>query len=270
MKITVIPDIHQDLTTFNKYKDNDGIVICLGDYVDNPNAKEWWNTEDHNPVKVIQTVLEWKKADPEHHIMMLGNRDDSYLGDDCTVKGHQIQYKDEIKEALEAARPYMDIIYSSGNYIFSHAGITEDFKLRLSRKYNADTTESFIKKVNDAFHSGELPFLGHLGIDQSQHKEVDANFLLVKPDNLIIMNAYPEMIQIVGHTEEPEQLWIQYEGKEAGVIVVDSKSHEPIVIDTDTFKMHANNERCIVTDKKVQEAKAFFQQQLETQAAFFF
>lgn len=123
MKHIIIPDVHGRIFWEKaiKQKSSDDIVIFLGDYLD-PYPNENISKEDtlFNFIKIINL----KKSDPEHYILLLGNHDLGYLwGEYFCSSRHWYEKHEELHQLYQDNHDLFDLFYQYNNIIFSHAGV---------------------------------------------------------------------------------------------------------------------------------------------------
>lgn len=152
MKVIVIGDIHgrnewksiADLsilsTTPNLKTDYDKYIF-LGDYVDS------FTITGNVILENLKEIVQLKKNYPDNIVLLLGNHDLHYLFSYETHRcsGYNsifaLDYKQIFNENIDLFEP----IYQIGNYIFSHAGISnqwwekflKNIKLRKNTKFNS-------------------------------------------------------------------------------------------------------------------------------------
>ncbi|MCF0126065.1 MAG: metallophosphoesterase [Clostridia bacterium] len=231
MKLLCIPDIHQDLSTFEKYADFEKYqkIILIGDYCDAWESKEWWMDLKHNPIQILKKLVNLKKKYPDILELCLGNHDWAYFGydkDSDNVSGHQHLHHAEIREFFIKNKEFFKIAYGTGKYLFSHAGFSDDFVTSLEA--NPESAEDIANKANAVYLSGEMNF-DHRGFDPYGDDRTE-RCLWIRPNALATWNGF-KGVQIVGHTE-CGLLKIVHEDEI--IYIADSRNHEyALEIDTD-------------------------------------
>lgn len=197
MNILVIPDVHG--RTFwgeavNKYKDKVDKIVFLGDFFD---PYEKMNIDD--VIANYESVIKLKKDKSDKVVILLGNHDLEYLIPNSVKSNrHDFPNGKKIFEALHKGREYSDIIHEekiNGNrYIFTHAGITQDWLKgqNLSSDINADEIRELFKKsplkftdVVSFWRGGQYPTGSPVWSD-SNEKQMSDNM--------------EGVVQITGHT----------------------------------------------------------------------
>ena len=140
-KILCIPDVHsrkfwRDAVSNNVDKVDK--VIFLGDYLDpyqneieeNPELMECNNFYDsENLLKMLEDIVLLKKNDSDKYVLLCGNHTCSYIWSEFdaatrTDRKNWKKYHNFFLENLE----YFNLSCVEGNYIFTHAGITNGWK----------------------------------------------------------------------------------------------------------------------------------------------
>lgn len=122
MKHIVIGDLHGkncwrdiDIDAFDK-------VIFLGDYVDH------WTLPDAEIFRNLNEIIELKKANPEKVELLLGNHDVQYLYyPHYLCSGFRPSMQRLLTAQFNANRQLFKVAYQKGKYLFSHAGVTNQW-----------------------------------------------------------------------------------------------------------------------------------------------
>ena len=209
MRTIVLGDIHGHESwkyILEKEKDKFDKCIFLGDYFDN-----FSNTLGQLQANNFREILKLKKDSPDKYILLYGNHDHSYYGEDHCSGYHrenQSLYASIIKEGVENG--LIDLIYVQDNTIFSHAGVSEYWMKRVAFK------ESLNELNFKDLHLSALDF-NELFYDQSYSgNHIAQSPIWIRPQALLSqkMELTKDYIQIVGHTHigKPENiegwLWI--------------------------------------------------------------
>lgn len=141
-----------------------------------------------------EICLEARKNRKIH--LCLGNHDFSYLNgveksEHCS--GFQWYGRFDIQEALEENIDLLNVVYQSGEYLISHAGITKTFLKSLCLENPLDINQRFKE------HRMSLAFCGY----NRYGDDVTQGPLWVRPDSLH-KDKLDNYKQIVGHTKVPE------------------------------------------------------------------
>ncbi len=122
MKHIVIGDLHGkncwrdiDIDAFDK-------VIFLGDYVDH------WTLPDAEIFRNLNEIIELKIANREKVELLLGNHDVQYLYyPNYLCSGFRPGMQRLLTAQFNANRQLFKIAYQKGKYLFSHAGVTNQW-----------------------------------------------------------------------------------------------------------------------------------------------
>lgn len=200
MKHLIIGDLHGkviwqkiDINFYDK-------IIFVGDYVDH------WTLPDKVIYENLQNIIKLKRQYNEKIELLLGNHDVQYLHyPHYLCSGFRTSMQRSLSFLFNNNRDIFKAAYQRGNYIISHAGITnkwfKDFKdLRIVQliEDEQDTVADLINKVENTVHRWILHQAGSSrggegpgGITWADRKELIADML----------NGYH---QIVGHTVIPK------------------------------------------------------------------
>jgi hypothetical protein len=124
MKIIAIGDTHgRDIwENIVKVEEDFDKFIFIGDYFD---TRE--DIDVSIQIKNFSKILEFKKSNPDKVFLLMGNHDYHYLkGCGETYSGYQHYAAMDINEVLQPALTsgYLQVCHVYGEYIFSHAGLT--------------------------------------------------------------------------------------------------------------------------------------------------
>lgn len=125
-KILVCGDLHAKYNILEmvkeKAKDFDK-VIFLGDYVDD------WGKVPEASYNLLNSLIEWEKAEPKKVILLWGNHDLSeYYGGAFICSGYQPLVHSCVKDLYEDNLDLFQLTYYYKNYLFSHAGLTRGWQ----------------------------------------------------------------------------------------------------------------------------------------------
>lgn len=166
----IIPDIHG--RTFWKEavaeRKPDETVVFLGDYLD-PYVDEWEGAQDIEfewPKREdafdlwgqtwsnFNEIIEYKKSDPKHVILLLGNHDLHYIYSRMDTGGRYDHiHAPEIRKKIEGNKDIFQLAYeetvNGKRFIFSHAGI---HRLWINDWFGpVVTNENVVDYLNNAF-----------------------------------------------------------------------------------------------------------------------
>lgn len=158
-KILIIPDVHgrkfwhkapEIINSVDK-------VVFLGDYLD-PYPCE--NISKLDAIREFKDIIEFKRSNPDKVILLLGNHDCAYCFNFGSASRYDYKNKVEIKSLFKKTMDIFRLYYKEGRYLFSHAGITNDWLKTYLPEYDVErfttlTTKElipFLWKIS--FHRG--------------------------------------------------------------------------------------------------------------------
>ena len=197
MRYILIPDVHgRDFWRKHvEHRNPDDIVVFLGDYVD-PYPDE--KITNKAALQGLKDIIELKKSDPEHIILLLGNHDLGYMTRDFCNARHWYKGHDQLHEIFFDNIDLFILSYVAEGFLISHAGVYphwleqcgidlkgfDDFNDQL---HEPKTYDSVVDKLYyiDRYRGGWFPVGSPVWADIR---------CALRYDNL-------DMNQIVGHTQ---------------------------------------------------------------------
>lgn len=221
MKILVIGDLHGHDTwkeiintnTFDK-------VVFIGDYLDSRTR----SCEEQ--LSNFLDILKYKKDDLNDVILLIGNHELHYLdGIDSTYSGHNYGYSFSFNSVLENALKdnLLQMAYKDGQYLFTHAGVSETWCLDNGINY---TTDYIADEINELFKHRRVAFDINRG--GGYGNEIYQSPVWIRPGSLY--NDSVDFMNVIGHTSGGR---IKETDK---YILTDALPNEYIIIDTKTNK----------------------------------
>lgn len=195
MKILIIGDIHGRNEWKKHIKQNFDLVVFLGDYVD---SFDKTNDEIYTNLK---NIIKFKKNNLDNVILLSGNHDIQYMlahpndwNNIYGCSGYRPEAHFDLYDLFNLNKDLFQASYQYNNYIFTHAGITQDwFNNRLYGK----THEPIDEQINEAFKFKYEP-LFDVGIRRGGSHPTGGVFWADKYD--LINDPLKGFKQIVGHT----------------------------------------------------------------------
>lgn len=230
-KILCIPDIHGRKfwreTISNNINKVDK-VIFLGDYLD-PYPEEIMKTPElmectdfcdvQNLLKILEEIVYLKKNEPNKYILLCGNHTCSYIWSKFRA-ATRTDYKnwEKYHKFFLENLDYFNLVWVENNVIFSHAGITENWSLKVWDKLEypkdelssimeiaimfRDTplkyfTKEYIDVISDIsyYRYGESPCGSCEWADLREHVNMKESKTTIVP------KGEDEIFQIFGHTQ---------------------------------------------------------------------
>lgn len=205
MLIGIIPDIHQT-TYFNKMVEDNidhlDKLVFLGDYVDNWEAKKWWNIPSHNPINIVNKVISYKKKYPNKIDLLLGNHCLSYLSKNPhskNVSGHQLEHDEEIAQVFLDNINLFKIAVEYDGWVISHAGFSKTWVYnQINRGWNGQN-ETIIEWCNRMIVERNFHYFDWTGTISPNGDEITQTPTWIRPFSLEKDPCFRK--QIVGHSE---------------------------------------------------------------------
>lgn len=217
-KAFIVPDVHG--REFWKeareaiMDDNIEKVIFLGDYFD-PYDDEGLFIDHDDLVNSFTEIVEFKKANPDRVILLLGNHDVHYLYKNPYCSRHDGEHEDDycalIKDNLDCFKlMHLEDVDVKGytKMLFTHAGLTSGFIKALVRaEYPKDDIIAIVNTVNDNFLASkthENHVLSELLLRVSRFRGgdyYDGSFLWADIREVVPNKFdFDDVYQIFGHT----------------------------------------------------------------------
>jgi hypothetical protein len=101
--------------------ENIGKIIFLGDYVDS------FHVSTPDMVENLRKIVAFAKDYPDRVELLLGNHDIQYIHTENRCSGFRPEAYFDLRDIFEDNRDLFKVASSYGDYIFSHAGVTQRF-----------------------------------------------------------------------------------------------------------------------------------------------
>ena len=219
MKLVAIGDIHgRDIwkQIVAQEQDADEFVF-VGDYFDSFTVK---GPDQYNN---FLDIIEFKKQSKVPVILLIGNHDHHYYPgvDDSGTSGYQTLMAPSIKYIVGDNKQYLQAAYQSGEFVFTHAGLSSEWLDDTIEDWNADNV---VEKVNELFQyqPGKIAYRSYKQVGdqvygaQGYGNEAFQGPIWIRPSALMTANKKTlrkKIIQVVGHTPQDN---IDIEGKSTG------------------------------------------------------
>lgn len=227
MKILAIGDIHgqgiwHDILI--KYIDDVDRVVFVGDYFDSHEKGITAAMQLYN----FKEIMLFRRMYPHKIITLIGNHDYHYLrAVNETYSGYQGTHALEIQAELERNLEDLQVCFVEANYIFCHAGLTNNWCTSMDIDMN-----NLQESVNDLFRFKPVKF-GFRGRDPYGNDITQGPFW-VRPESLK-EDKLKDYKFVVGHTNSKN---IRIGGD---VAIIDALGHKQfLIVDTveDTMAIH--------------------------------
>lgn len=197
MKTVVIGDLH-GLSVWKDIVDYEdpGRVVFVGDYFDS------FEISYDKQIDNFLDLVEYKEKSGGEVILLIGNHDFHYLPyiTDISTSGYQSKYAHLIKHTVETNQHHLQIACQFGDFLITHAGVSEEFMNSNFDKWSEDTV---VEHLNDLFKYKPNKFLFN-GLDPYGDDTYQTP-IWIRPKSLMKANKTSELkrryVQIVGHTQ---------------------------------------------------------------------
>jgi hypothetical protein len=219
MKLVAIGDIHgRDIwkQIVAKEQDADEFVF-VGDYFDS------FTVKGPDQINNFLDIIEFKKQSKVPVTLIIGNHDHHYYPgvDDSGTSGYQTLLAPSIKHVVGDNKQHLQAAYQSGEFIFTHAGLSSEWLDDTIEDWNADNV---VEKVNELFQyqPNKIAYRSYKQVGdqvygaQGYGNESFQGPIWIRPAALMNANKKTlrkKIIQVVGHTPQDN---IDIEGKATG------------------------------------------------------
>ena len=219
MKLVAIGDIHGRniwKQIVAKEQDADEFVF-VGDYFDS------FTVKGPEQINNFLDIIEFKKQSKVPVTLLIGNHDHHYYPgvDDSGTSGYQTLLAPSIKYVVNENKQYLQAAYQSGEFVFTHAGLSSEWLDDSIKGWNADNV---VNKVNELFQyqPGKIAYRSYKQVGdqvygaQGYGNEAFQGPIWIRPSALMNANKKTlrkKIIQVVGHTPQDN---IDIEGKSTG------------------------------------------------------
>lgn len=216
VKYNIIGDIH-GRSSWKNLVDEACINVFVGDFFD---PYQYFSFEDL--ANNFLDVVAYKKAHPDHVVLLYGNHDYEYLPNVCEQSNRYDELNArKITWLLEKHGDMFDgVAYAIGNdYIVTHAGISKPWKERYLSEIEDISPIKMAEAINALWQSNKDVFSFRPNAEPFDYygESPGHSPIWIRPRSLCAYNLYQGMKvkQIVGHTQVSDVV------EKEGVIFVD-------------------------------------------------
>jgi hypothetical protein len=168
-------------------------------------------------------IVEFKKQSKVPVILLIGNHDYHYYPgiEDSGTSGYQTLMAPSIKYVVSDNKQYLQAAYQSGEFVFSHAGLSSEWLDDIVDGWSVDSLDA---TINDLFRfqPQKLAYRSYKQVGSTVYgvggygSETFQGPLWIRPKALMTANKKTlrkQIIQVVGHT--PQET-IDIKGKSTG------------------------------------------------------
>jgi hypothetical protein len=219
MKIVAIGDIHgRDYWKQIIEQEQDAnVFVFVGDYFDS------FTIKGIDQINNFLDIVEFKNQSKVPVILLIGNHDYHYYPgiEDSGTSGYQTLMAPSIKHVVSDNKQYLQVAYQSGEFVFSHAGLSSEWLDDIVDGWSVDSLDA---TINDLFRfqPQKLAYRSYKQVGSTVYgvggygSETFQGPLWIRPKALMTANKKTlrkQIIQVVGHT--PQET-IDIKGKSTG------------------------------------------------------
>jgi UDP-2,3-diacylglucosamine pyrophosphatase LpxH len=198
MRIIALGDTH-GRDTWKKIiaKENFDKIVFIGDYLDSRDG-----ISGETQLQNFIDILQYKRENIDKVVLLFGNHDFHYLPTSREpYSQYQHMFRDQFQNVLVEAidERLLQMCYSHGNFLFSHAGFTKTWcKTKMGNPNPSG--DSFVEGVNTLFLTDPNSFEFTPGESFSwTGDDITQTPIWVRPYSLV-KDKIDRYLQIVGHT----------------------------------------------------------------------
>jgi hypothetical protein len=219
MKLVAIGDIHgRDYwkQIIDQEQDAD-MFVFVGDYFDS------FTIKGPDQINNFLDIVEFKKQSKVPVILLIGNHDYHYYPgiEDSGTSGYQTLMAPSIKHVVSDNKQYLQAAYQSGEFVFTHAGLSSEWLDDIIPGWDVDSLDA---TINDLFRfqPNKLAYRSYKQVGSTVYgvggygSETFQGPIWIRPKALMAANKKTlrkQIIQVVGHT--PQET-IDIKGKSTG------------------------------------------------------
>ena len=219
MKLVAIGDIHgRDYwkQIIDQEQDAD-MFVFVGDYFDS------FTIKGPDQINNFLDIVEFKKQSKVPVILLIGNHDYHYYPgiEDSGTSGYQTLMAPSIKHVVSDNKQYLQAAYQSGEFVFTHAGLSSEWLDDIVDGWSVDSLDA---TINDLFRfqPNKLAYRSYKQVGSTVYgvggygSETFQGPIWIRPKALMAANKKTlrkQIIQVVGHT--PQET-IDIKGKSTG------------------------------------------------------
>ena len=219
MKLVAIGDIHgRDYwkQIIDQEQDAD-MFVFVGDYFDS------FTIKGPDQINNFLDIVEFKKQSKVPVILLIGNHDYHYYPgiEDSGTSGYQTLMAPSIKHVVSDNKQYLQAAYQSGEFVFTHAGLSSEWLDDIVPGWDVDSLDA---TINDLFRfqPNKLAYRSYKQVGSTVYgvggygSETFQGPIWIRPKALMAANKKTlrkQIIQVVGHT--PQET-IDIKGKSTG------------------------------------------------------
>lgn len=188
-KILIVPDVHgrkfwrkapEMINSVDK-------VVFLGDYLD---PYPWEDISRLDAINEFKDIIEFKRSNPDKVVLLLGNHDCAYCFDFGSASRYDYENEFEIKSLFKENMDIFRLYYQEDRYLFSHAGVTNDWLKTYLPEYDMERFTTLTTKEL-------VPFLWKISLFRGGYDNTGS----IIWSDVREEDREPTFYQIFGHTQ---------------------------------------------------------------------
>jgi hypothetical protein len=238
MKIVAIGDIHGHDSwkqIIDKEQDADQFVF-VGDYFDS------FTVKGLDQINNFLDIIEFKNQSKASVVLLIGNHDYHYYPgiEDSGTSGYQTLMAPSIQAVINDNKHNLQLIYKSGEFVFSHAGLSSEWLDDTFVKWDLETLDDAVNSLF-TYQPNKIAYRSFKYYDYENNQatlaggfggETFQGPIWIRPKALMEANydtLRNQIIQVVGHTTRKQ---IDIEGKATGgrYYFIDTLPREYLVV----------------------------------------
>lgn len=231
MKTVILGDTHgRDIWKKIVEKEKPEKVIFIGDYFDS------FNIDGNKQIENFKDIIQYKVDNP-NTVLLIGNHDFHYMPEaQERYSGYQPGFQYYIAGLIDLHREHLTMAHREGNYLFTHAGVTQTWWNKWWNIVRIPTLnmDGIADYINDIFYYKPKAF--RFEGNDSFGEDITQSPIWVRPHSLI-QDAFPGVIQVVGHTRMKKG--IQLDGEHNLAIFID------VLDNSNEYLIHEGNKMTI-------------------------
>jgi len=213
-KTVIIPDLHgrSDWKLIVDQNSDATRFVFLGDYFDS------FDVSGVEQIHNFKEIISFKETTDKEVVLLIGNHDHHYFSSVgySGTSGYQRGISYNIIQVLEENDRHLQMAYRMGEFLFTHAGVSEVFMDSVFGK-EAWNTDKIAEDLNELWKHKPKAF-EFSGFYNASGDETTQTPIWIRPKSLMDagkMNKklYKKYIQVVGHTQVEK---IDVRGKSTG------------------------------------------------------
>jgi len=209
MKLVAIGDIHgRDIWKQIVAKEHDADeFVFVGDYFDS------FTIKGVDQINNFLDIIEFRNTSIYHKVtLLIGNHDYHYYPgiDETGTSGYQTLLAPSIKHVVSDNKQYLQAAYQSGEFVFTHAGLSSEWLDDSIEDWNVDNV---VEKVNELFQyqPSKIAYRSFKQVGDQVYgvsgygDEIFQGPMWIRPKSLMKANydtLRNQIIQVVGHTSQ--------------------------------------------------------------------